>query len=122
MCDASGKSPIKFPAIPARSQQLNSVNERISKLAHANPQGNIYGVFVLTGRLARLAVDTALELKKLPGVNVGEIEPVLNFWYRLSDYARTAALNCAGGNQTLAEALITYQFLQTAAEDETTRS
>jgi hypothetical protein len=123
MCNGPEKSPIKFPAVPPRTQQLNSVNERIAKLAHANPQSNIYGVFVLTGRLARMAVDTALELKKLPGVNVGEIEPVLNFWYRLSDYARTAALNCAGGNQTLAEALITYQFLQTAAaEDETTRS
>jgi hypothetical protein len=115
MREGSEKSPIT----QFRTQQLNSVNERIAKLAHANPQANIYGVFVLTGRLACLAVDTALEIQKLPGVEVAQIEPVLNFWYRLSDYARTAALNCAGGNQTLAEALITYQFLQTAAEEET---
>jgi len=116
MREGSEKSPITLP----RTQQLNSVNEKIAKLAHANPQTNIYGVFVLAGRLARLAVDTALELKKLPGVDVGEIEPILNFWYRLSDYARTAALSCAGGNQTLAEALITYQFLQTAEEEDRT--
>lgn len=100
-------------------QRLNAVNARIAELARSNPQSNVYGSFVLVGRLARLAVDTALEVQKLPGVELGPIEPVLNFWYRLADYARTAALNCAGGNQTLAEALITYQFLQTATEEET---
>lgn len=121
MGEGSEKSPIKFPA-PPRTQQLNSVNERIARLAHANPQSNVYGVFILTGRLARLAVDTALEIKRLPGVEIAQIEPVLNFWYRLSDYSHTAALNCAGGNQTLAEALITYQFLRTATEEDATRS
>jgi len=111
----SEKSPITL----LRGVQLNGVNERIAKLAHANPHSQVYGVFVLAGRLARRAVDTALEIQKLPGAEVAQIEPVLNFWYRLSDYARTAALNCAGGNQTLAEALITYQFLRAAEEEET---
>jgi len=115
MPEGSEKSPITL----SRALQLNCVNERIAKLAHANPHNHVYGVFVLAGRLARRAAETALEIQKLPGVEVAQIEPVLNFWYRLSDYAHTAALNCAGGNQTLAEALITYQFLQTAAEEET---
>lgn len=115
MSDQSEKSPITLPG----EVQLNCVNKRIATLAHTNSHSNIYGVFLLTGRLARRAVDTALEMQKLPGVEVTQIEPVLNFWYRLSDYARTAALNCAGGNRTLAEALITYQFLQTAEEEET---
>jgi hypothetical protein len=108
MSEKPGRSPIALPG----DVQLNCVN------AHVNPHSNIYSVFILTGRLARRAVDTALEIQKLPGVEIAQIEPVLNFWYRLADYARTAALNCAGGNQTLAEALITYQFLQTAAEEE----
>lgn len=115
MPEGSGKSPITL----TQALQLNCVNERVAKLAHANPHNHVYGVFVLTGRLARRAAETALEIQKLPGVEVAQIEPVLNFWYRLSDYAHTAALNCAGGNQTLAEALITYQFLQTAAKEET---
>jgi len=115
MPEGSEKSPITL----SRTLQLSCVNEKIAKLAHVNPHSNVYGVFVLTGRLAHRAVDTALEIQKLPGVEIAQIEPVLNFWYRLSDYARTAALNCAGGNQTLAEALITYQFLQTAAEEKT---
>ena len=115
MSEGSGKSSI----VRARTQQLNCVNERIAKLAHANPHNHVYGVFALAGRLARRAVDTALEIETLPGVDLAQIEPILNFWYRLSDYSHTAALNCAGGNQTLAEALITYQFLKTAAEEET---
>lgn len=114
MCEGSEKPPITLP----RTQQLNSVNERIAKLAHANPQTNIYGVFVLAGRLARRAVDTTLEIQKLPGVEAAQLESVLNFWYRLSDYARTAALNCAGGNQTLAEALVTFQLLQALGEED----
>ena len=109
--------PPKLQIVPTRAQQLDCVNGKIAKLVADKPQSDIYGVFALSGRLARQAVDTALEIEKLPGIDVEQIQPVLNFWYRLSDYARTAALCCAGGNQTLAEALITLRFLQRAAEE-----
>ena len=49
----------------------------------------------MSGRLARQAVDTTLELNKLPGVDAEQIQPVLNFWYRLSDCARTQLLRTA---------------------------
>jgi hypothetical protein len=74
-------------------------------------------IFALSGQLARQAVDITLELNSCPGVDAEQIQPVLNFWYRLADSARTAALSCAGGSQTLAEALVTYQFLRTLAEE-----
>ena len=109
--------PPKLEIVPSRAQQLDCVNGKIAKLAAAKPQSDIYGVFALSGRLARQAVDTALEIEKLPGIDVEQIQPVLNFWYRLSDYARTAALCCAGGNQTLAEALITFRFLENATRE-----
>ena len=104
----------KSPIALSHAKQIACVNKKIANLSRAN---DIYGVFALSGRLARQAVDAALELKKLPGIDAEQIEPVLNFWYRLSDYARTAALNCAGGNQTLAEALITLQFLEAATSE-----
>lgn len=107
--------PSKLQIVPSRNQQLDCVNGKIAKLIATKPQSDIYGVFALSGRLARQAVDTALEIQKLPGIDLEQIEPVLNFWYRLSDYARTAALCCAGGSQTLAEALITLHFLENAA-------
>jgi hypothetical protein len=39
---------------------------------------------------------------------------VVDFWYSLADQARTAALACVGGNQTLAEATVAFLFLQTS--------
>jgi hypothetical protein len=104
---------------PARcpDERLDSVNQKIVALGTSKPCHDVYGIFALSGRLARQAVDTALELKTLPGADAEQIQPVLDFWYRLSDYARTAALCCAGGNQTLAEALVTYQFLRTAVDE-----
>ena len=112
MREGSEKSPITLPG----AVQLSRVNKRIAEITHANPHRNAYQIFALTGRLARQAVDTALEIQMFPGVEARQLEPVLNFWYRFSDYARTAALNCAGGNQTLAEALITFQLMQTLGE------
>jgi hypothetical protein len=38
MPEGSEKSPITL----SRARQLNCVNERIAKLAHANPQSNVY--------------------------------------------------------------------------------
>jgi hypothetical protein len=100
----------------SRRRQLTSVNDRISEFNHATSESNIYGVFALAARLARRAGATALDLRKAPEVEAKELESVLDFWARLSDYAGAAALNCIGGNQTLTEAVITYEFLVTARE------
>ncbi|MGA2979214.1 MAG: hypothetical protein ABSD76_06450 [Terriglobales bacterium] len=95
----------------SRRWQLARVNDKISQ---AKPESNVYGIFALTARLARQAAATAVALSKDPQVEAREVESVLNFWVRLSDYAGAAALNCLGGNQTLTEALVTRQFLLTA--------
>lgn len=99
-----------------RCRQLTLVNEKISRLAQAHPKTSAYTVFMEAARLARRATEIAVDLSDVDGRDVG---PVLDFWRRLSDYAGTAALNCAGGNETLTEALITYQFLRIAGKEKT---
>jgi len=106
MAEVKHKAPTR-----SRRRQLACVNDRI---AQAKPESNVYGIFALTARLARQAAATAVALSKDPQVEAREVESVLNFWVRLSDYAGAAALNCLGGNQTLTEALVTRQFLLTA--------
>jgi hypothetical protein len=99
-----------------RRRQLAQINEKISEFADAKPESHPYGVFAMAARLARKAAATALALRGSPGAESTEFEPLLSFWLRFSDYAGAAALNCIGGNQTLAEALVTHQFLLTARE------
>jgi hypothetical protein len=53
-------------------------------------------------------------MEKIPGIDPGQMQSVIDFWYSLADHARTAALACVGGNQTLAEATVTFMFLQTS--------
>jgi hypothetical protein len=72
-------------------ERLHSVNQKIAALAASQPCHDGYGIFSLSGQLARQAVDITLEQNKCPGVDAEQLLPVLNFWYRLSDYARTAA-------------------------------
>jgi hypothetical protein len=60
------------------------------------------------------ALSTAAELGKMPGIEPDQMRPVIDFWYSFADQARTAALACVGGNQTLAEATVAFLFLQTS--------
>ena len=71
----------------------------------------------MPAHLATEAIEAAEELKAMPGVNVRRFQPALDFWYRVRDYNHAAALAVAGGNETLAEALVTYRFLRTAADE-----
>jgi hypothetical protein len=103
----------RFPS-PDQEIPLRSTNEKIAKLAAAKPAGDIHSAFVLVAQLATEAVGIATQLEKIPGIEPGQMQSVLDFWYRLADLARTAALRCVGGNQTLAEATVTFMFLQTS--------
>jgi len=49
------------------------------------------------------------------------LQDARNFWHRVQDYNGTAALNCVGGNQTLAEAVITLDLLRNSAEGQEPR-
>jgi site-specific recombinase XerD len=77
--------PPKLQIVPTRAQQLDCVNGKTAKLVAAKPQSDIYGVFALSARLARQAVDSALEIEKLPGIDLEQIQPALNFWYMLEN-------------------------------------
>ena len=90
----------RFPASPDQEVPLRATNERIAKLAAAKPAGDIHSAFVLVAQLATEAVGVATQLEKIPGIESGQMQSVLDFWYRLADLARTAALRCVGANQT----------------------
>jgi hypothetical protein len=104
----------RFPPSPDQEVPLRATNEKIAKLAAAKPAGDIHSAFVLVAQLATEALGVATQLDKIPGIEPGQMQSVIDFWYRLADLARTAALRCVGGNQTLAEATVTFMFLQTS--------
>jgi hypothetical protein len=104
----------RFPPSTDQEVPLRATNEKIAKLAAAKPAVDIHSAFVLVAQLATEAVGVATQLEKIPGIEPGQMQSVIDFWYRLSDLARTAALRCVGGNQTLAEATVTFMFLQTS--------
>ena len=105
----------KIRARTARQSELKCVNEKIAALVAVKPWGNIYAAFSLVAHLATEAIAAAEEMQRTPGANAEAIQPTLEFWHRARDYNYTAALIVAGGNQNLAEALVTLRFLQNAA-------
>jgi hypothetical protein len=84
-----------FPLPPAQETQLRSTNEKIAKLAAAKPAGDIHSAFIVVAQLATEAVGGATQLDKIPGIDPGQMQSVIDCWYRLADLARTAAPRCA---------------------------
>lgn len=105
----------RLQIVHRRDPQTQAVNEKIARLAAVKPWGDVYAAFSLAAHLATEAIEAVEELQQLPGASVGALQPTLQFWYRTRDYNHAAALAVAGGNQTLAEALVTFRFLQNAA-------
>ena len=95
----------------AADSHLERVNQKIEKLAARKPYSDVYAVFALASQLAEQAIGAVVSLEQMSG-NVGKFEATLEFWHSLRDRARVAALACAGGNQTLAEALVTFRLLR----------
>lgn len=104
----------RFPHPPDQEVPLRSTNEKIAKLAAVSPYSDIHSAFVVAAHLATEALTVATQLEKIPGIEPSQLELVIQFWYALADHARTAALACVGGNQTLAEATVAFLFLQTS--------
>jgi hypothetical protein len=104
----------RFPLPHDQEAQLRSTNEKIAKLAATKPHSEIHSAFAFAAHLATEAVSAATELGKMPGIERDQMLLVIDFWYSLADYARTAALACVGGSQTLAEATVAFLFLQTS--------
>ena len=103
----------RFP-LPDQESQLQATNEKIAKLAALNPYCDLQAAFVRVAHLATEALGVAAELEKIPGIEPSQMLAAITFWYSLADHARTAALACVGGNQTLAEATVVFLFLQTS--------
>jgi hypothetical protein len=107
----------KLQIVHRRDPQLQRVNEKIAALAAIKPWNDVYATLASSARLAADAVQAAKELQQLPGASVRAIQPTLDFWLRVRDYNRASALAVAGGNQSLAEALVTFRFLQNLVGD-----
>ena len=104
--------------IPIRTEtdpQLRNINGKIAGVSAAKPHCDIYAAFSLVAQLAAEAISAAEELQQMPGASVGILQSTLDFWCRVRDVNYAAALACAGGNQTLAEALVTFRFLRNVA-------
>ena len=87
------------------------LNQKITKLTGRRPA--IYGVFATAAALAGRAIAAAEELSDAPSIDKRELALVLEFWHRVRDFNGAAALALMGGNQTMAEALVTLQLLAT---------
>jgi hypothetical protein len=104
----------KLQIVHRRDPQLQCVNEKIAALAAVKPWANIHAAFSLAARLSTVAIKAAEELQQLPGANVQDLQPTLEFWHRVRDYNYATALAVAGGNESIAETLVTFRFLRNA--------
>jgi hypothetical protein len=99
--------------------QLQLLNEKIARLAGVKPAGDAFGAFALAAHLADLAIEAALELGEMPGVNMKALQPTIKFWKVVRDQSRAAALACVGANHTLAGALVAFRLLRNIGGEET---
>lgn len=66
----------QFP--PSQEAHLSSTNEKIAKLAAAKPAGDIRSAFTLVAQLATEAVGVATQMQKIPGIEPGQMQAVLD--------------------------------------------
>ncbi len=90
--------------------KTSQLNQKIAKLT--GRQAAPYGVFATAAALAGRAIAAAVELGDAPSIDRRELALVLEFWHRVRDFNGAGALALMGGNQTLPEALVTFQLLQ----------
>jgi hypothetical protein len=100
--------------------QLQLLNEKIARLAAAKPAATTeaFGTFALAAHLADLAMEAALELGQMPGIDTKALQPTIKFWEVVREQSRTAALPCVGANHTLAGALVAFRLLRNIGGEE----
>ena len=99
--------------------QLQLLNEKIARLAAVKPAGDAFGAFALAAHLADWAIESALELGQMPGVDMKALQPTIKFWKLVRDQSQAAALSCVGANHTLAGAIVAFRFLRNIGGEET---
>jgi hypothetical protein len=102
----------RLTVVPRRIPQLQLINEKIARLAAIKPWNDIYRSFSAAAQLANDAVEAAEELQQMPGADFRLLQPAFAFWVQVRDFNQSAGLKVAGGNRTLAEALVTFRLLQ----------
>ena len=73
-------SPAK-PFLVSRQDdpQLQLLNEKISKLAAVKPAGDVFSAFAVAAHLADMAIEAALELGQMPGVDMKALQLPCHF-------------------------------------------
>jgi hypothetical protein len=94
------------------------VNENVSRLAAVRPAADVFSAFALAAHLADLAIEAALELGQMPGVDMKALQPTTRFWKSVRDESQAAALACVGANHTLAGALVAFRLLRNIGGEE----
>src|ERR1700687_261463 len=95
---------------PGQSSNLQRVNEKIAKMAAANSTATSTVPLLWRHSWQLMRLRPRMNFKTCPGIDPHAFELALNFWHRTRDCNRVAALDCAGGNQSLAEALVTFRL------------
>jgi hypothetical protein len=90
--------------------KTSQLNQKIAKLTGRQP--TLYRVFATGAALAGRAIAAAEEMADTPSIDKRELALVLEFWHRVRDFNGAGTLALMGGNQTLSEALVTFQLLQ----------
>jgi len=112
-------NPAKLFLVSRPDPQLQSLNEKISRLAAGRPAGDAFEAFALAAHLADLAVEAAMELGQMPGLDTRALQPTIKFWTSVRDQSSAAALACVGANHTLAGALVAFRLLRNIGGEET---
>jgi hypothetical protein len=99
--------------------KLQRLNENIARLAADQPAVDVFNAFVLAAHLADLAIESALELGQIPGLDVTALKPTVKFWKSVRDQCRSAAFACVGTNHTIADALVVFRLLRNIGGEET---
>jgi hypothetical protein len=66
-------NPDKPFLVSRTDPRLQRLNEKISRLAALRPADDTFSAFALAAHLADLAIEAALELGKMPGVDMRTI-------------------------------------------------
>jgi hypothetical protein len=101
--------------------QLHLLNEKIVRLAAATPAATTeaFGAFALAAHLADLAIEAALELGQMPGIDMKALQPTIKLWEVVREQSRSAALACVGANHSLAGALVAFRLLRNIGGEDT---
>lgn len=99
-------------------QQLKSTNERIACLLGQKRGSELFHIFSGAARTATEALEAAVELRQVLGIDAKALGEAIEFWNRVRDFNGAAALNCIGGCQSAPEAMITLRLLSARSFDQ----